>query len=70
MAVSVVIAVVAAVVAIVAAAVVAIVAVVAVVVVAVVSTTAVVDKAVGSNSCFTLVMTNWFRAQPQKEITV
>ena len=32
-------------------------------VVAAVSTTAVVDKAVGNNSCFTMVMTNWFWAQ-------
>ena len=30
-----------------------------------VSTTAAVDKPVGSDSCFTMVMTNWFWAQQQ-----
>ena len=36
-----------------------------VVVVDFVSTTAVVDKAAGNHSCFTVVMTNWFWAQQQ-----
>ena len=30
-----------------------------------VSTTVVVDNPVGNNSCFTMVMTNWFSAQQQ-----
>ena len=30
------------------------------------TTTTVVNKAVGNNRCFTMVMTNWFWAQQQK----